>query len=179
MFTFFTEADPVFGRISWTTGVIWLAALGLSAYVLARWQPANAARRRFWRRWAIGTVAVAGLTLLALVLNFFEVPAFNIRAWIYLFSLATLTYWAYAAYFYFTKLPSDVAAAARASRPVRTNQRSAAPARAKVYNNTKTQQNTKAQPTNGTPAQQPAREPRSVATTSRRESRRDRKRRSR
>ena len=178
MFTFFTEADPVFGRISWTTGVIWLAALGLSAYVLTRWQTSNPARRRFWRRWAIGTVALAGLTVVALVLNFFEVPFFNIRAWIYLFSLATLAYWAYAAYFYFTKLPGDVAAAARASRPVRTSQRNAAPARAKVYN-TKASQSTKAQQTNGISAQPPAREPRPVATTSRRESRRDRKRRSR
>jgi len=184
MFTFFTEADPVFGRISWTTGLIWLAALGLSAYVLTRWQTSNPARRRFWRHWAIGTVALAGLTVVALVLNFFEVPAFNIRAWIYLFSLATLAYWAYAAYFYFTKLPSNVAAAARASRPVRANQRSAQQARAKVYtNNAQSPRakvyNNKAQQTNGTPAQQPAREPRPQATTSRRESRRDRKRRSR
>jgi hypothetical protein len=183
MFTFFTEADPVFGRISWTTGVIWLAALGLSAYFLTRWQTSNLARRRFWRRWALGTLVIGGLTVVALVLNFFEVPIFNIRAWIYLFSLATLAYWAYAAYFYFTKLPGDVAAAARASRPVRANQRGTQPVRAKVYNDTKAQgarakvYNNKQ--TNATPEQQPAREPRPVATTSRRESRRDRKRRSR
>lgn len=182
MFTFFTEADPVFGRISWTTAVIWLAALGLSAYFLTRWQTSNAARRRFWRRWAIGTVAVAGLTVVALVLNFFEVPFFNVRGWIYLFSLATLAYWAYAAYFYFTKLPADVAAAARASRPVRANQRNAAPARAKVYNNAqqpRAKVYNNGQQTTGTQAQQPAREPRPQATTSRRESRRERKRRSR
>jgi hypothetical protein len=182
MFNFFTQPDPEFGRISWTTAIIWLAALGLSAYFLTSWQTSNPARRRFWRHWAIGTLVVGGLTIVALVLNFFEVPAFNVRAWIYLFSLATLLYWAWAAYVYFTQLPSDVAAAARTARPTRTttnrpartNQRTTGQAegRAKVYTN-KTQQ------ANGTPTPQPAREPRPAATTSRRESRRERKRRSR
>jgi len=182
MFNFFIQPDPEFGRISWTTAIIWLAALGLSAYFLTSWQTSNPARRRFWRHWAIGTLVVGGLTVVALVLNFFEVPAFNIRAWIYLFSLATLAYWAWAAYSYFTQLPGDVAAAARTARStrtspnrsVRTNQRAApqAEGRAKVYTN-KTQQ------ANGASTPEPAREPRPAATTSRRESRRERKRRSR
>lgn len=172
MLSFFTELDAVFGRISWTMGLVWLAALAASVYLLTGWQQANAARRRFWQRWAIGTVALSALGVVALALNFFQVPGFNIRAWMYVLAVATLAYWGWAAYFYFTKLPSDVAAAARTSRPVRANQRSAQPqARAKVYTD-------KAAQTNGA-AQQPARDPRPAATTTRRESRRDRKRRSR
>lgn len=187
MFTFFTQADPEFGRISITTTIVWLAALGLSVYFLTRWQTSNAARRRFWRHWAIGTLVVGGLTIVALALNLFKVPFFNIRAWIYLFSVATLAYWAWAAYSYFTKLPADAAAAARTARGVRPNQRTGAQneGRAKVYTTTKAQQArpakqaNAAKQTNGTAASQPAREPRAVATTKRRESRRDRKRRSR
>lgn len=166
MFDYFTQPDPVFGRISWTMGLVWLAALVVSVLLLTRWQISNPTYRRFWRRWAIGTLVLGGLGMVALILNGVQVQPFNIRLWIYLFSVLTLAYWGWAAYHYFTQLPKQVATARTYNRPVRaTSQRNAPQARATVQN--------------GTAPDQPARVPRPEATTTRREARRDRKRRSR
>jgi hypothetical protein len=172
MFDFFTQPDPVFGRISWTMGLVWFATLVLSVYLVTGWRESNAARRRFWRRVAIGTLVIGGLGMLALVLNFYQIPPFNIRAWIYLFSVATLAYWGWAAYFYFKELPSQAAAAARPTTraPIHVTradaQRGAQQGRSTII-------------ANGKAPERPARQPRPEATTSRREARRDRKRRGR
>jgi hypothetical protein len=167
MFDFFTQPDPEFGRISWTMGLVWFAALVASVYVLARWQETNAIRRRFWRQVAIGTLVLGGLGIVALVLNALQIPPFNIRAWMYLLAVVTLAFWGWAAYYATQRLPKLTAAAARTSgRQARAGARSTPQVR--VYN----------QPDDSA-GERPARAPRPVATTSRRESRRERKRRNR
>ncbi len=165
MLDYFTQHDPVFGRISWTMGLVWVVALIAGVFLLTRWREVNPARRRFWRRWAIGTLVLSTLGVLALVLNAFQVPPFDIRAWMYLLAVLTLAYWGWAAYFYLKQLPAQAAASRTSGRAARVSApRGAQQARARVYD---------------TATERPAREPRPEATTSRRDARRDRKRRSR
>ena len=164
MLDYFTQHDPVFGRISWTMGLVWFVALVASVFLLTRWREMNPARRRFWQRWAIGTLALGTLGILALVLNAFQVPPFDIRAWMYLLAILTLAYWGWAAYFYVKQLPKQAAATRTSGRTTRmVAPRGTQQPRARVYD---------------TATERPAQAPRPEPTTSRRESRRDRKRRS-
>lgn len=160
---FFTQPDLEFGGVSWATGLFWLVLLGAGVYLLTRWRESNPARQRFGRQFAtVGTV-LGALGLLLLILNFVQLSPFNIRLWIYLIGFVSLAYVGYAAYFYTSKLPAQ----AVASRPARSV-RGSAPRGARTYQAT------------GTPAApRPPREPRPVATTTRREARRDKKRKGR
>jgi hypothetical protein len=156
---FFTQPDLEFGGVSWATGLFWLALVATGVYLLTQWRESNPARLRFGRQFAIVATVLGALGLLFLILNFVQLSPFNIRLWIYLIGFASLGYTGYAAYYYASKLPAQVAAT-RPSRSVRGTARGA-----KTY------------PANTAPTTpRPPREPRPIATTTRREARRDKKR---
>ena len=160
---FFIQPDPLFGNVSWATGVFWLALLAAGVYLLTQWHESNPARYRFGRQFGIVATVLSALGLVFLILNWFQVSPFNIRLWMYLIGLASLGYLGYALYAYNSKLPAQIAAM-RSTRAVR----GAAPRGARAYS------------ANVTPNEsRPARQPRPVATTTRREARREKKRKGR
>jgi hypothetical protein len=160
---FFIQSDPLFGNVSWATGVFWLALLATGVYLLKQWRESNPARYRFGRHFGIVTTALSALGLIFLILNWFQVAPFDIRLWIYLIGFATLGYLGFAGYVYTSKLPAQIAAT-RSIRPVRGS----APRGARAYS------------ANVPPAEaRPARQPRPLATTTRREARREKKRKGR
>jgi hypothetical protein len=162
---FFTQPDLEFGGVSWATGLFWLALLAAGVYLLTQWRESNPARYRFGRRFGMVATLLGALGLVFLVLNFIQLSPFNIRLWIYLIGFASLGYVGYSAYQYTSKLPAQVAAT-RATRSVRPSNRRGA----RTY---------PANANGATAAPRPPREPRPVATTTRREARRDKKRKSR
>lgn len=166
MINFFTEPDPIFGGVSYATGVLWLLMLAAGVYLLTQWRDANPARYRFGRQFGMVALGLSIVGLVLLLLNFFQVSPFNIRLGTYLLGFASLGYLAYAIYVYTTRLPAQIAA----SRPMRTvrgpGNRGGGGARTYQANNVA------AEP-------RAPRPPRPVATTTRREARRDKKRKGR
>ena len=160
---FFTQPDLEFGGVSWATGLFWLALVAAGVYLLTQWRESNPARLRFGRQFATVATVLGALGLLFLILNFVQLSPFNIRLWTYLIGFASLGYVGYAAYYYTSKLPAQVAAS-RPARAVRTTGGRGA----RTY-----------QASNTPAAPRPPREPRPVATTTRREARREKKRKGR
>lgn len=162
---YFIESNVPFGGISWAMVVVWALTLGFGIYLLRSYRDNNPIRVRFARQ--VGTIATAlsAVGLVLLLLKFLNVPGVEWRLWSWLVALASIGYAAWAAYQYNSKLPAQIASA----RPTRAPRRVAGPGGgAKTY------------PATGTPATpRPPREPRPVATTTRREARRDKKRKSR
>lgn len=160
---YFTEPNVPFGGVSIAMVFFWGLALGVGVYLLRSFRDSNPARLRFWR--TVGTVeAVFGaIGLILLLLKALNVPVLEMRVWGWAWALAWLAYTGYAFYLYRAKLPSQVAAL-RTGRSPRAQSRG----QARVYQS------------NGTavPPREP-RAPRPVATTTRREARRDKKRKSR
>ena len=164
MITFFTEPDPLFGGVSYATGVFWLLLLGAGIYLLTQWHDNNLVRQRFGRRFGLVATVLSAIGLVLLALNFFQVAPFNIRLGTYLLGFLSLGYLAYAVYIYTSRLPAQIAAA----RPMRTVRGPGTRGNARTYTTN-----------NATAEQRPPRPPRPVATTTRREARRDRKRKGR
>lgn len=164
MIEFFTEPDLLFGGVSYTTGLFWLLLLAGGIYLLRQWRDSNPVRYRFGRQ--VGTViaALGAIGLVLLALNFFQVSPFNNRLGIYLIGFISLGYLAYAVYVYTSRLPAQIAAA----RPTRAVRGTVSRGGARTY------------PANNVPAEPRApRAPRPLATTTRREARRDKKRKGR
>lgn len=163
MIQYFTQARPPFGNISWTMLVVWAAALVFGLYLLRSYRDSNPVRLGFARQTGLILSALSGLGLLLLIFKFFQIPVLDWRLWSYLVAFASLGYWGYALYHYNSKLPAQIAA----SRPTRAVRGPAPRGGAKVYSSP------------GTTTPRPPREPRPVATTTRREARRDKKRKAR
>ncbi len=163
MIQYFTQESPPFGNISWTMLVVWAVALGFGLYLLRSYRDSNAARLRFAQQAGLILSVLSGLGLLLLVFKFFQIPVLDWRLWSYLVALASLGYWGYAVYEYNTKLPAQIAA----TRSTRAVPGGASRGGAKVYSST------------GVAAPRPPREPRPIATTTRRDARRDKKRKGR
>ncbi|MDP9314999.1 MAG: hypothetical protein M3R24_29715 [Chloroflexota bacterium] len=164
MIEYFTQDPPPFGNISWTMLVVWAAVLVFGLYLLRSYRDSNPIRLRFARQTGLVLSTLSGLGLLLLVFKFFQVPVLDWRLWSYLVAFASLGYWGYALYQYNSKLPAQLAA----SRPTRVTRGAPSRGGAKVYS------------TGGAaPTPRPPREPRPVATTTRREARRDKKRKGR
>ncbi len=164
MIEYFTEARPPFGNISWTMFVVWAAALLFGLYLLRSYRDSNPIRLRFARQTGVVLSALSGLGILLLIFKFFQVPVLEWRLWSYLVAFASLCYWGYALYQYNSRLPAQIAAV----RPMRVPRGGAGRGGAKVYSTS-----------GAATAPRPPREPRPVATTTRREARRDKKRKSR
>jgi hypothetical protein len=158
---YFIESGVPFGGVSSAMLFVWALALGVGIYLLRSYRDSNPIRARFMRQAGLITAILSGAGLLLLVLKLLNVPVLEWRLWSWLVALAWLGYTGYAIYTYNTNLPSQIAA----SRPARVVRSSTAGGRSKVYS----------APT--TPAV--PREPRPIATTTRREARRDKKRKGR
>jgi len=163
MINYFTQARPEFGNISWTMLVVWVLALGLGVYLLRSYRDSNPIRSRFVRQFGVITAILSALGIVLLVPKYLAVPTLEWRLWSYIIAFATLGYWAYAAYVYTSKLPAQIAA----FRPTRSVRGSAARG-ARTYSTNQGNDTPKA-----------VRQPRPIATTTRREARRDKKRKTR
>lgn len=181
MLNFFLQPDPLFGGVSYATGLFWLAGLAVGVYLLTQWRDANPVRYGFGRRFGMIATALSAIGLIFLLLNFFQVAPLNIRFPMYLIGLASLLYLGYAIYAYNTTLPAQIAAI-KPSRVVRGTapRGNASRGGAKTYAATPSRGGAKTYPAAGTPTgDRPPREPRPAATTTRREARRGKKRKSR
>ncbi len=161
MLNYLLSVHPGFGPLSWLSMLGWLIALGIGAYLYTIWQERNPVRARFLRRFGLGSSILGAAGLLLLALKAFRLPYISWPIWSYLAALATLIFMAWAAWFYSQRLPRLLAAGVRASGKV------ARGARTYTSNGTRPVE-----------ARAPA-PPRPVATTGRREARRDKKRKSR
>ncbi len=161
---YFIESNVPFGGVSGAMVFVWALALGVGIYLLRSYRDSNPTRVRFMRQAGLITAVLSGIGLVLLILKFLNVPVLEWRLWSWLVALAWLGYTGYAIYAYNTTLPSQIAA----SRPARVVRGSGARGGSKVYS----------APTTPAVPREP-REPRPVATTTRRDARRDKKRKSR
>lgn len=161
MVNYFFSVPTGFGPRGWIGLLIWLAALGAGAYLYSMWQERNPVRARFVRQLGLGLSVVGAIGVLLLALKAFRLPIVSYPAWSYLWALVTVAYLAWAGWFYLNRLPRLLAASARPARGT------AHGARTYTTNGSRS-----AQPRPPTP-------PRPVATTGRREARRDKKRKGR
>jgi len=157
---FFSDA-PGFGRMSWLLMLGWLLSLGAGAYLYAIWRERNPVRARFFRRFGLGLSILSAVGLLLLALKAIGIPYLGWRIWSYLAALVTLGFLGWAGWFYLRRFPQLLAATGRQS--------GRAGGASRTYES------------NGSRQAQPraVAAPRPVATTGRREARRDKKRRSR
>ncbi len=166
MAEYFLRDNPGFGNLSWLLMAGWLIGLGAGAYLYSVWQERNPVRARFFRQLGLGLSIVSALGILLLALKAIGVPYLEWRLWSYLAALATLAFGGWAFWFYRTRYPRLMAATRAAPGTVRR-------AGARSGHGAKTYA------ANGSVAAQSTPTPRPVATTGRREARREKKRRSR
>ena len=162
MVNYFLANDPGFGRISWVLMLGWLLTLGVGAYLYNGWQERSPVRRRFFRQLGLGLSVISAASLLLLALKAFGLPFVSWRLWTYLAAVVTLAFLGWAGWFYTTRLPRLLAAVPQGGRAGRGGARTYA--------------------SNGSRpsvAQRPPAPPRPVATTGRRDARRDKKRKGR
>jgi len=167
---YFIESNVPFGSISVFMVLVWAATLAAGLYMLRSFRDRNPLRQRFVQQVGIAECVLAGLGLVLLALKYFNVQIMEWRLWTYLVAVVWLGYTGYAVWFYTSRLPSILAAASRAGRGQRPQiTRGARPSSggARTYT------------ANGGTSEAAPREPRQPATTTRREARRERKRRGR
>jgi hypothetical protein len=174
--------DIGFGPRSYLALFIWVIALAVGFYLYNMWQERNAVRMRFMRGLGLGLLIAGGVGVVLMLLRGINIPVVSWPLWGYLAMLGTLAFLAWAGWFYANKLPALVAAAGRQGGRMgapanRQGARSGGGARtygsggsggARTYSAPSGDSN------GSTPST-----PRPVATTTRREARRDRKRKSR
>jgi hypothetical protein len=156
---------PGFHGAAWVATLCWLLILAAGIYLYSVWQERNPVRYRFNQRLGIGLMAVGGVGLVLMALKALGMPILSWRIWIYIDVLATIAVLGWAAWFYTQRLPRLLTTSSRAGAAV--GARGARGARTYSANGTR-------------PAEaRPVQPPRPVATTGRREARRDKKRKSR
>ena len=162
MLKYLLSIHASFGPLSWLAMLAWVGALAAGAYLYSMWQERNPVRARFFRQFGLGFSILGAVGLLLLALKAFGLPYVAWPIWSYLAMLATLLFLGWAGWFYTQRLPRLLAMSGRqVGRPSHG---------ARTYT------------TNGSSGVQtraPAAPPRPVATTGRREARRDRKRKGR
>lgn len=163
-FRYFVEPNLPFGGVSWAMVVVWAATLAFGVYLLRSYRDANPLRMQFVRQAGLVTTVISGLGLGLLLLKWLNVPVLEWRLWSYLVTLVSIGFAIYAINFYTTKLPTLIAAA----RPGRATPSRAGRQGARTYNVDASVTEPRA-----------PRPPRPSATTTRREARRDKKRRGR
>jgi hypothetical protein len=155
--TYLTTAAPVLGPLAWAFFVLQLLALGAGAYLFFMHTERNPARHTFVRQLATALLILGVVGVLLAVLRMMNVPVLNQHLWFWLQGLLELAVAAYVIYYVQRVLPGLERASAGRARPgaVRSSPRSIAG-------------------NSAVPAP-----PRPVPTTSRRDARRDRKRKGR
>jgi hypothetical protein len=156
---YFTTAAPQFGPLGWIFFLGQILGAGAGAYLYFMHTERNSARQTFLGQVGIGLLILGGVGVLMGAVRLFNVPTLNQHLWFWLQAVVELGFVGYIVYYSRNVLPNlerSAAPSARSGKPNAT--RAARPANG------------------GNPA--PA-VPRPVATTSRRDARRDRKRKSR
>lgn len=167
MSNYFLSQSPGFGPLSWLALLAWGLILAAGWYMYSSWQERNPVRARFMRQLGLVLTVLAGAGVVLLALKGLRIPVVSYRVWSYLVALATVGYGVWAAVTY-RRLSQLVTAGGRTGATAR--RAASQPGRgARAY------------PTNGSNGSQsrPVPPPRPVATTGRREARRDKKRKSR
>ena len=164
--------DPEYGGVSQLMTLVWLGVFFTGIMLLRGQPPSNPVRAAFRRRTALGAVIFGGVGIVQLLLRVVEnqigtpyddtIPALDFRLWSYLILLAGLVFLGFSVRYWRTRYRQEVAASKQMRVVKPTQQRRAQPNKVAPANNATVES-----------------EPRPVATTSRREARRDRKRRGR
>jgi hypothetical protein len=153
--TYLTTAAPVFGPLAWVFFMGQILAVGAGAYLLLMHTERNPARHTFMRQLAVALLILGGVGVLLGALRLLNLPVLNQHLWFWIQLLVELGVGAYVLYRYLRVLPGlERASAGRARSAPRPGSRSIA----------------------GDAVPAP---PRPIPTTSRRDARRDRKRKGR
>lgn len=152
-FSYLTTPAPTFGPLAWAFFIVQILGVGAGAYLYFVHTERNAARQTFMRQLGVALMILAGVGVLVGALRLLNVPVMNQRIWFWIQGVIELGVAGYVFYYMRAVLPGlERAAASRgrgSPRQPRAVSGDAAPAT-----------------------------PRPVATTGRREARRDRKRKS-
>ncbi|MCS6883430.1 MAG: hypothetical protein RMK84_13140 [Oscillochloridaceae bacterium] len=154
IFSYLTTPDPAFGPLAWTFFIIQILGVGAGAYLTFRHTERNPARQTFMRQLGIALMILGGVGVLIGALRLLNVPVFNQRIWFWIQALIEASVAGYVVYYMRSVLPGLERAAVARGRGARPTP--------KV-----------------TTGDTSAEAPRPVATTGRREARRERKRKSR
>lgn len=148
---YMTESSPgVLGTLAWIFFLLQLIGVAAGAYLVYAHTERNLARQTFMRQLGIGLLVLGGVGLLAAVLRLIGVPVISQRLWFWVLLLVELLAAGYVTYYMRSVLPGLERAQA--------GRRSSRPSVA---------------------GEQATAVPRPAATTSRRDARRDRKRKNR
>lgn len=144
---YMTESSPaVLGTLAWIFFLLQLVGVAAGAYLVYAHTERNPARRTFMRQLGIALLVLGGAGLLAAVLRLIGVPVISQRLWLWVILLVELLVAGYVAYYMRSVLP-NLEKAQAGRRQVRA-----------------------------APTEQAVSAPRPAPTTSRRDARRDRKR---
>lgn len=155
LISYLTTAAPTFGPLAWIFFIAQILGIGAGAYLYFMHTERNAARQTFMRQLGIALMILGGVGVVLGVLRLLNVPVMNQHLWFWIQLVIELGVAGYVFYYMRSVLPGlEKAAAGRGGRagvprPPRAISGEAAPTT-----------------------------PRPVATTSRRDARRDRKRKS-
>jgi hypothetical protein len=153
---YLTTAAPTFGPLAWVFFIGQILAVGAGAYLYTMHRERNPARQTFTKQLGLALMILGGVGILSGALRLLNIPVANQRLWFWVQLVIELGVAGYVTYYLLNVLPGlEKAAASRGGR-------GGVP-----------------RPPRGIPAEPTPATPRPVATTGRRDSRRDRKRKSR
>lgn len=171
---YFLQEDPGFGGVSRLMVLVWIVVLVGAFMVMRGGMPSNPVRAAFRRRTAVGALVISLLGIFQLALRWIEsgptggtpnnLPIVDWRLWSYLILLAGVGFLGYSIWYYRNQYKHELAAA-RGVRVVRPTQQR------------RDRQESKVSTATASPSA-PA-EPKPQAITTRRDARRERKRRKR
>jgi FtsH-binding integral membrane protein len=157
LISYLTTAAPNFGPLAWLFFIAQILGVGAGAYLAFMHRERNQARQIFMRQLGTALMILGGMGVVLGALRLLNISVMNQRLWFWIQALIELGLAGYVFYYMRNVLPTLERAASRSGRP------------------------TAPRPPRGIPADtgpEPA-TARSVATTSRRDARRDRKRKGR
>lgn len=155
-FSYWTTAAPQFGPLAWIFFIVQILGVGAGAYLYFAHTERNPARQTFLRQLGITLMILGSVGVVLGVLRMLDVPTMNQRLWFWIQAVVELGVAGYVVYYMRAVLPAlERSASARGGKA--GSSRAARPVGG----------------ANPTPAT-----PRPVATTGRRDARRDRKRKS-
>lgn len=153
--SYLTTAAPTFGPLAWLFFIAQILGVGAGAYLYFMHTERNPARQTFMRQLGLALMILGGVGALMGSLRLVNVPVLNQRLWFWIQALIELGVAGYVFYYMRSVLPGLEKAASRPGRP-------GVP-----------------RPPRGIPSDTAPATPRPVATTGRRDARRDRKRKGR
>lgn len=152
-FSYLTTAAPQLGPLAWIFFIVQILGAGAGAYLYFAHTERNPARQTFMRQLGLTLMILGAVGVLLVALRMLDVPTLNQRLWIWVQAVVELGVAGYVAYYMRSVLPALERSASARGKPGASRA---------------------SRPVGGANPAPAA--PRPVATTSRREARRDRKR---